>query len=241
MNLTNNEKKKVLVFAATYNESGNINELINAIFNHNNEVHALFIDDNSPDKTSDIIYELKKKFKNINLIIRKKKLGLDTAHKEAFKFAIEKNYDYLITMDADLSHDPKEINNFIYNLKNYPFVIGSRYMKGGKCEMQGYRLFLSYFGNKFIKFILNSKYSEFTTSYRGFNLNKLEDFNLDIVKNSGYSFFMSVVFELEKKNYNIKEIPITFYERSFGKSKIEKIEIFRTFKNLLFYFFKKNF
>ena len=239
MELSDIAKKKVLVFAATYNESGNISELINSIFNYNKNIHVLFIDDNSPDKTSDIIYRHKSKFKNINLIVRNKKLGLDSAHKEAYKFALEKNFDFLITMDADLSHDPKEISNFIYNLNYYPFVIGSRYIEGGKCEMTGYRLFLSYFGNKFIKFVLNSKCSEFTTSFRGFNLKKLNNFNLNVVKNSGYSFFMSVIFELEKRNFNIKEIPITFYERSFGKSKIEKIEIFRTLKSLFLNKLKK--
>ena len=233
------DNKKILIFSATYNESGNISELIHSIFDHNNKVHTLFIDDNSPDKTSDIINKLKIKYKNINLIIRKQKLGLDSAHKEAYNFALEKNFDYLITMDADLSHDPREINNFIHNLAEYPFVIGSRYVEGGKCEMKGYRLFLSYFGNKFIKFILKSKCSEFTTSYRGFNLRKLNDFNLNIVKNSGYSFFMSVIFELERRNYPIKEIPIIFYERSQGKSKIEKIEIFRTLKNLFLNLLKK--
>ena len=142
-------------------------------------------------------------------------------------------------MDADLSHDPKEIGNFIANLNEYPFVIGSRYIVGGKCEMKGIRLFISYFGNKFIKFILNSKCSEFTTSFRGFNLKKLKNFNLDIIDNAGYSFFMSTIFELERKNFNIKEIPITFYERTEGESKIEKIEIVRTLKNLYLNRFKR--
>lgn len=231
--------KKILIFTATYNEAGNISKFINSIFNNNNNIDLLIIDDNSPDNTANIIKELKKKFSQINLIIRQGKLGLDTAHKEAYNYAIENNFDYLITMDADLSHDPKEISNFIANLNEYPFVIGSRYMQGGKCEMKGIRLFISYFGNKFIKFVLNSKCSEFTTSFRGFNLKKLKNFNLDIIDNAGYSFFMSTIFELERKNFNIKEIPITFYERTAGKSKIEKIEILRTLKNLYLNRFKR--
>ena len=231
--------KKILIFTATYNEAGNIREFVNSIFNNNNNIDLLIIDDNSPDNTANIIKELKKKFSQINLIIRQGKLGLDTAHKEAYNYAIENNFDYLITMDADLSHDPKEISNFIANLNEYPFVIGSRYMHGGKCEMKGIRLFISYFGNKFIKFVLNSKCSEFTTSFRGFNLKKLKNFNLDIIDNVGYSFFMSTIFELERKNFNIKEIPITFYERTAGKSKIEKIEILRTLKNLYLKRFKR--
>ena len=105
--------------------------------------------------------------------------------------------------------------------------------------MKGFRLFISFFGNKFIKFVLNSKCSEFTTSYRGFSLKKLKNFNLNIIENAGYSFFMSTIYELERKNFDIKEIPITFYERTAGKSKIEKIEIFRTLKNLYFNWLKK--
>ena len=231
--------KKILIFTATYNEAENISEFINSIFNNNDNIDLLIIDDNSPDNTANIIKELKKKFSQINLIIRQRKLGLDTAHKEAYNYAIKNNFDYLITMDADLSHDPKEIGNFIANLNEYPFVIGSRYMHGGKCEMKGVRLFISYFGNKFIKFALKSKCSEFTTSFRGFNLKKLKNFNLNTIDNAGYSFFMSTIFELERKNFNIKEIPITFYERTAGESKIEKIEIVRTLKNLYLNRFKR--
>ena len=118
LNVTN---KKILVFTATYNESGNISEYINSIFNQNDNIDLLIIDDNSPDKTANIINDLKKKFFKIKLIVRKSKLGLDTAHKEAYNYALQNNFDYLITMDADLSHDPKDIQNFIINLKDYPF------------------------------------------------------------------------------------------------------------------------
>lgn len=232
-------KKKTLIFTATYNENENISKLISLIKFYNPNVHILIIDDNSPDKTSETIFRIKKKHKNIKLIVRKKKLGLDTAHKEAFNWANRKKFDYLITMDADLSHDPKEIKNFKKKLKEYDFVIGSRYTKGGKCLMTGFRYWISFAGNKFIKFILNSKLSEFTTSYRGFNLKKLKKFKLDLVKNSGYSFFMGTVFEIENRNFKIKEIPIIFYQRSKGKSKISKIEIFRAIINLFLNFFKK--
>ena len=239
MNLQKSNKKKILVFSATYNEAENISEFINSIINHNRNVEILIIDDNSPDNTSHLIEDLKKKFHQINLIIRKGKFGLDTAHKEAYNYALKNNFDYLITMDADLSHDPKEIINFITYLNDYPFVIGSRYIEGGKCEMKGFRLFISYFGNKLIKFVLKSKCTEFTTSYRGYNLKKLINFNLNIVNSAGYSFFMSIIFELERRNFDIKEIPITFHERHAGKSKIQRIEIFRTLKNLLLNWFKK--
>ena len=233
--------KRILVFSATYNEIENIRELINGIKKNLPDTSILIIDDNSPDKTQEAIKELKKENENLYLIEREKKLGLDTAHKDAFSYAIENNFDYLITMDADLSHDPKELPQFIKNLKNFPFVIGSRYISGGKCLMKGFRLIMSKFGNQIIKTVSGIKANEFTTSYRGFDIKNLKNFNINNVKTKGYSFMMGTIFELEKNNIEIKEIPITFYDRKKGISKIPKIEIFRTLKNLFFLSFRKRF
>ena len=235
------DEKKILVFTATYNEKENIEKLIFSINKHCPKANILIIDDNSPDKTFEKISELKKKIKNLNLIIKKEKLDLDSAHKEAYSYALKFNYDYLITMDADLSHDPKQINDFINALKNYPFVIGSRYVEGGKCLMKGTRLFFSKYGNVLIKFLLKIQSNEFTTSYRGFNLKKLKNFHLNLVKTKGYSFFMGTLFEIDKKEFRIKEIPIIFRDREKGFSKIPRIEIIRTLKNLSILFFKKSF
>jgi len=233
--------KRILVFSATYNEIENIRKLISGIQKNLPNTSILIIDDNSPDKTQEVIKELKKKNNNLFLIEREKKLGLDSAHKTAFTYAIENNFDYLITMDADLSHDPKELPEFINNLRNFPFVIGSRYINGGKCLMKGFRLKISKFGNKIIKTVSGIKSNEFTTSYRGFDLKNLKNFNLNNVKTKGYSFFMGTMFELEKNNIEIKEIPITFYDRKKGFSKIPRAEIFRTLKNLFFLTFIKRF
>ena len=230
---------KILIFTPTYNESENITEFISSVDSLGIEADILIIDDNSPDKTSEKIIDLQKIYKEIHLIIRDSKKGLDTAHKEAYNFAQRKGYDYLITMDADFSHDPIEINNFIFNLEKYPFVIGSRYIKNGKCLMKGRRLIFSKYGNKIIKFFLNIDCNEFTTSYRGFNLNKLNNFNLDLVENKGYSFFTGTVYEIAKKDFEIKEIPIIFRDRHKGTSKIPKIEILRTLKNLFLLVLKK--
>ena len=233
--------KRILVFSATYNEIENIRELISGIQKNQPNTSILIIDDNSPDRTQEVIKELIKKNNNLFLIEREKKLGLDSAHKAAFTYAIENNFDYLITMDADLSHDPKELPEFINNLRNFPFVIGSRYINGGKCLMNGFRLTMSKFGNKIIKTVSGIKSNEFTTSYRGFDLKNLKNFNLNNVKTKGYSFFMGTMFELEKNNIEIKEIPITFYDRKKGFSKIPRAEIFRTLKNLFFLTFIKRF
>jgi dolichol-phosphate mannosyltransferase len=225
-------KKKIIIFTATYNESANIVKLIESIESLNLNLSLLIVDDNSPDNTGNIIQNYSSNKIKIKLIKRPKKLGLDTAHKIAYDYALENRYDYLVTMDADLSHDPIVIPEFIKNLSKHKFVIGSRYIKGGMCKMSWSRLFLSFYGNKFIKFVSGIESSEFTTSYRGFNLVGLKNFELKMVKSKGYSFFMETIFLLHKRNIIIKEIPITFLDRQYGKSKISKLELFRTLFNL---------
>tara|TARA_B110000495_G_C22939364_1_gene549540 strand:+ start:447 stop:1163 length:717 start_codon:yes stop_codon:yes gene_type:complete len=227
-----NKLKKTLVFTATYNEAENIEKLISSIKKQPFNLDILIVDDNSPDGTKDIIISLQKNFKNLFLIKRESKLGLDSAHKIAYNYAKSNQYDFLITMDADLSHDPDEIKNFLINLESYAFVIGSRYIEGGKCLMKKKRLLISKFGNLLMKYLLRIKCNEFTTSYRGFNIKKLKNFNLDMVKTKGYSFFMGTIYEVAKQKYIIKEIPIIFKDRIKGYSKIPRLEIFRTLKNL---------
>ncbi len=138
-----------------------------------------------------------------------------------------------------MSHEPKEIPNIINLLDNNPFVVGSRYIRGGKNDMSPIRYFISSFGNKLIKFLLKSEGTEFTTSYRGFNLNKLSNFHFNQIEAKGYSFFMSTVINLNKMGYKSLEFPIHFKNRNFGKSKIPKIEIFRTLFTLFKFYFKK--
>ena len=222
---------KILIFTATYNEKENIINLINKINEYSGNADILIIDDNSPDGTGNLLKDFAKENNNLNVIIRDKKLGLDTAHKIAFKYAKENSYSSLITMDADLSHDPSEIPKMISLLKINYFVIGSRYIEGGKSEMTIARQLLSIYGNKLIKFILGIKCNEFTTSYRAFNLEKLKKFDMNLIQSKGYSFFMETIYQINK-NYEITEIPIHFKNRVHGESKIPKIEILRTLKNL---------
>jgi len=225
-------KDKILIFSATYNEAEIIEHFLNSIEELNSSLDILLIDDNSPDNTWKIIQEYSKNKKNIHLIIRNKKEGLDTAHKIAFEYSIKNNYDFLITLDADMSHDPKIIPKFIQELKTNAFVLGSRYIKGGKNSMKKRRLFLSYFGNKFIKFIFKIDCNEFTSSYRGFNLKKLDNFSLNNINSKGYSFFMETIYQIHIKGFTIKQIPIHFADRKTGKSKIPKIELLRTLFNV---------
>ncbi len=224
-------KNTTLVFTATYNEAGNIENFLEIALKIKN-IDILVIDDNSPDKTWEIIEKYKKKYSNLYLIKRPGKEGLDTAHKEAFKFAEKKNYSNLITLDADLSHDPNLITIFIDELKSRPFIIGSRYMKDGKNDMKLFRYLLSYFGNKLIKLVLKINCEEFTTSFRGFNLQELKNFDINKVNSRGYSFFMETIYHINKLGFKIHQIPIHFKIRTIGKSKIPPVEILRTLKNL---------
>ena len=231
---------QTLIFTATYNEKNNINKLLNRIDSVCKDVDILIIDDNSPDGTGLELNKIKEKQKNLKVIIRPQKKGLDTAHKLAYNYALENSYKKLITMDADLSHDPVEIPKMIKILDEKKFVIGSRYIKGGSCHMSLHRKQLSILGNKVIKYVLKINSNEFTTSFRGFNLETLGKFNLDMIKSKGYSFFMETIYQLNKHGVNIYEIPINFENRKHGSSKIPGIEIFRTLKNLFLIYLKDN-
>jgi len=234
-------RSKILIFSATYNESKNIMLLLKSIDELNLNADILIVDDNSPDKTSEIVQDYSKNKKNIHLITRDKKRGLDTAHKLAYEYSINNNYEFLITIDADLTHDPKKIPEFINELEKNPFVLGSRFVNGGSLDTKGWRRALSILGNKFIKIIFGIKSNEFTTAFRGYNLKKLKGFDLRDVKSKGYSFFMESIFLINKKNISIKEIPFHARLRHKGKSKIERVEIFRTLINVLrLKFFFKN-
>ena len=230
---------KVLVFIPIYNEIENIEKLINNILKLNIKLDIFVIDDNSPDQSKLILKKICLKNKNVKFKNRKSKLGLDTAHREAFLYSIKMNYKYLITMDGDLSHDPIDIANFLKEIENNDFVIGSRYMIGGKNKMKGFRFLLSYFGNFLIKFLLKIKtLDEFTTSYRCIRVKKLKQININEIKAKGYSFFMNCIYIFHKNNFKISQIPIVFSDRLKGKSKIPKTEILRTLYNLILIKFK---
>ena len=224
-------KNNTLVFTATFNESENIKNFLDKVLDVKN-IDILIVDDNSPDGTAKIIEDFQKKYQNIKLIVRKGKEGLDTAHKLAYKYAKEEGYTNLITMDADLSHDPSKIPMFIDELNSNSFVIGSRYIEGGRNETKLSRYLLSIVGNKIIKIVLGINCEEFTTSYRAFNLSKLSNFDIYKINAQGYSFFMETIYQIHKSGYLIKQVPIIFADRKKGISKIPKIETLRTLKNL---------
>jgi dolichol-phosphate mannosyltransferase len=193
----------------------------------------LIVNDRSTDGTSEFLKIAKKNCENLIILERKSKLGLNTAYDHALNFAKKNNYNYLITFDADLQHDVMMIPKFYKNLKTNNFVIGSRYITGGQSKLSGIRYLLSFYGNKIIKLFFNSKITEFTTSFRGFDKKAINFLHENKVKSSGYSFMMECIHVMIKKKLKIKEIPIIFHERKYGISKLPKIEIFRAIFNLI--------
>jgi dolichol-phosphate mannosyltransferase len=218
------ERPRVGIVVPALNEAATIAAIVERI---SPSGQAIVVDDGSTDATAELARQA-----GADVVSPQVNQGYDGALNTGFARAKELGCTYIITMDADLSHDPKLIPYFLKKLKTKKFVIGSRYIIGGKSEMKLIRLVISFLGNKFIKFVLNIKSNEFTTSYRGFRIDKMTNINFSKIKSKGYSFFMETLFLLHKNNINITEIPIHFRDRYFGVSKIPKIEIFRTLYNL---------
>ncbi|MCS7163716.1 MAG: polyprenol monophosphomannose synthase [Thermodesulfovibrio sp.] len=213
-----------LVILPTYNEAENIDKLIPKLLKQ--EVDILFIDDASKDNTAQLIKQWMNKSNRINLIERPTKLGLGTAYITGFKWALNRDYQYIFEMDADLSHDPKDIPKFIKKLEEgYDLVIGSRYTRG-TISVVGWdfkRLLLSKFANYYAKTILGLRFlTDLTSGYRCYLRAVLESIELDSIKSNGYAFQIEMVYRAYKKGFKITEIPIIFYERNSGSSKMDK-------------------
>ena len=233
--------EKILVFTATYNEAENIEDLIVRVFEYLPDTVMLIIDDASPDGTGNILDELSKKHKQLNIIHRTQKLGLGTAHKIAMKYAIKNNFDILITMDADFSHNPKYLNKMVSLITNNDFVIGSRYLKGGGQDYGLYRNTLSVTANFLARYLLGIPLKECTTSYRAFKVLILKAINLDSIQSEGYSFFVESIYSICSLTKKIDEFPIFFSDRKSGISKISKLEIFKSIHCLCKLFFNRIF
>tara|TARA_B100000700_G_C15013163_1_gene842002 strand:- start:444 stop:1346 length:903 start_codon:yes stop_codon:yes gene_type:complete len=220
--------KKILIFFATYNEAENIEKIFHSTNENLPNQHLLVIDDNSPDGTGIILDRLSKNNERVNIIHRPKKMGLGTAHKLAMQYAIKNKFDILITMDADFSHHPKYLPIILKNLEGNDFVIGSRYVKGGGLGYGFLRSSLSITANFLTRNLLKIPLKECTTSYRGFQVSLLKKLNLHSIRSDGYSFFIECIFAIHNLTDRITEFPIFFYDRHSGKSKISKIEIFKS-------------
>ena len=215
---------KSLVIIPTYNEKDNIRTVIERLRALPIEVDILIIDDNSPDGTADIVRELQSSDSHIYMINRPSKLGLGTAYIVGFRWALERDYEYILEMDADLSHNPEDVPRLIRECENgYDLVIGSRYCNGvNVVNWPIKRLLLSYGANKYTRMITRMPIMDATAGFKCYRREVLAAINLDRVKSSGYSFQIEMNFRAWDAGFKIKEIPIIFIERSEGLSKMSK-------------------
>jgi len=221
---------KYLVVIPTYNEIENIERLVSQTLSLNEEIHILFVDDNSPDGTGELAERLSVKHGIVNVIHREKKLGMGKAYVEGFKYAIKAGYDYIIQMDADFSHDPKYIPVFMEKIKEYDLVVGSRYYDGIRIiNWSFFRLTLSLFACKYVKIFTGLPFHDCLGGFKCFRREVLESVNLGKVVSDGYVFQMEILYKAYKKGYRICEIPIIFTDRGFGKSKMSRWVIFEAF------------
>ncbi|MCH8299751.1 MAG: polyprenol monophosphomannose synthase [Candidatus Marinimicrobia bacterium] len=212
---------KALVIIPTYNESDNIKKAIQLVFKSAKNIDVLVVDDNSPDKTANVVKAIMKKDKRVNLIERKAKKGLGTAYIAGFKFALKRNYDRILEMDADLSHDPSEIPNFLKASEEADVVIGSRYLNGvNVVHWPLRRLILSYGANIYSRVITGMPLHDTTSGFKCFRREVLEAVDLDAVHSGGYSFQIEMNFRAWCKGFRLKEIPIIFVDRTLGQSKM---------------------
>ena len=218
---------KTLIISPTYNERKNIKQLVDMVIGENPELHLLIVDDNSPDGTGEKVKKLQTVYKNLFLETRPKKSGLGTAYIFGFKWALEKNYDNIIQMDADLSHNPKDLPRMVNNLQKYDLVIGSRYINGiSVVNWPLRRLMLSYGANAYSRVITGMPIMDGTGGFKAWKSSVLSSIDLDSVKSQGYSFQIEMNFRAWVKKFNIKEIPIIFSDRTIGQSKMSKTIVY---------------
>jgi len=216
-------EKKSLVIIPTFNEMENIPKLIPEVLSKDEGIEILVVDDSSPDGTAAYVEKLMQNNDRIHLIKRNYKMGLGTAYITGFKYALERSFDYIFEMDADFSHDPNEIVNFLIEIKNYDLVLGSRYISGvNVINWPMSRLILSYSANIYTKIITGLHIKDATGGFKCFRREVLEAINLDEIKSNGYAFQIEMTFKAWKKGFKIKEIPITFVDRVKGTSKMSK-------------------
>jgi len=221
---------KSIIIIPTFNESENIELIINKIISIDDSNDVLVVDDNSPDGTSEIVKnQINIHDNRVFLIKRDKKSGLGSAYKAGFKWALENNYSYIFEMDADMSHDPYEIKNFKIQLtqNKYDVVVGSRYIDGvSVVNWPLSRIFLSYFANLYVRIITSMPIKDATSGFIGYTKNALSSIELSEIKFNGYAFQIEMKFKLWKKKFKLKEHQIIFVNRKLGKSKMNHKIIF---------------
>lgn len=213
--------KQILVIIPTYKEVENIQKIIPEVLKQDDRIEILVVDDNSPDGTADAVEALSNKNKKIHLMRRPEKLGLGTAYVAGFNYALSKAYDLIFEMDADFSHDPNEIPNFLNAIDEYDLVIGSRYIKGvNVVNWPISRLILSWSANVYTRFVTGLPVRDATAGFKCFRREVLENIDLDRIHSDGYAFQIEMHFKAWKRGYRLLEIPIIFVDRNLGESKM---------------------
>ena len=214
--------ERALVIVPTYNELSNLGQIVPDILAQDERIEILLVDDNSPDGTGELADELAKENPRIHTIHREGKQGLGTAYIAGFRWALERDYEYVFEMDADHSHDPKHLPEFLEAVQDADLVLGSRYLDGRVTVVNWpmTRLILSYAANIYARLVTGNKLCDATGGFKCFRRRVLETIELDSVRSNGYSFQIEMSFRAKRKGFRITEIPIVFVDRTDGESKM---------------------
>jgi dolichol-phosphate mannosyltransferase len=217
------ETSRILVAIPTYNESDNIERIVRAVLEHLSHAHVLVIDDSSPDGTGLIADRLAAQDSRVQVLHRPTKAGLGSAYLTAFRWALQRNYDAVIEMDADFSHDPADLPRLVHAAQDADVVIGSRYVAGGSVEnwALGRRL-LSKAGNLYASLALGLPIRDSTAGFRLYTSRALEALDLSEISTNGYAFQVEMTYRAFRAGLEITEIPIVFVDRRVGKSKMSR-------------------
>jgi dolichol-phosphate mannosyltransferase len=222
---------KAIVIIPTYNEIENIENIINAIFKVKNDMHVLVVDDNSPDGTSAKVRELMEGDERVHLIERPGKMGLGTAYCDGFRYSLAHDYEAIMEMDADFSHDPAMIPEFLKEINYNDLVIGSRYICGvNVVNWPLSRLILSKGASLYTRIITGMPIKDPTAGFKCFKASTLNKIDLSKVKTNGYGFQIEMHYRFWKMGAKIKEIPIIFIDRRSGVSKMNRKIIFEAIR-----------
>jgi dolichol-phosphate mannosyltransferase len=230
-----------LVIIPTYNEIENIEAMVRKVFSLRKPFHLLIIDDGSPDGTADKVKQLQTEFKGLFIEERKGKLGLGTAYIHGFKWALNKDYNYIFEMDCDFSHNPDDLIRLLEACENGADVaVGSRYVKGGNVSnWDRKRILLSFFASLYVRIILWFNVKDTTAGFKCYKRKVLESINLDGIKFMGYAFQIEMKYTAYRKGFKIVEVPITFVDRVLGTSKMSTKIFKEAFLGVLQMRFKK--
>jgi dolichol-phosphate mannosyltransferase len=215
------ENRLTLVVMPTYNERENLPSIVPKVLAQGAGIHVLVVDDNSPDGTGQLADRLAAEDERIHVLHRAGKLGLGTAYIAGFKWALERDYEYVFEMDSDFSHNPDHIPEFLEAAGDYDLVLGSRYLRGVTViNWPMSRLLLSYFANKYARVVTGLPFSDTTGGFKCYRRQVLEEIDLEAITSEGYSFQIETTFRAWRKGFRIGEIKIIFTDRSEGTSKM---------------------